>query len=219
VAKLGADAIRAYLMFVGPWALGGEWSDSGIVGMSRWLNRMWNLVETGYVGQTALPKAEKELRHLVHKTTKKVTEDLEKFRYNTMLASLMEFTNYLSKVQEARDVSAGLWQEAIVYLLLLLAPSVPHLAEELWTRTGHPYSIHNQSWPRFDEELAKEEEITLAIQINGRLRDKLLVPASVAEEEAKEQALGRERVQVYTRDREIARIIYVPRRVVNIVVR
>ncbi len=219
VAKLGADAIRAYLMFVGPWALGGEWSDSGIVGMSRWLNRMWNLVETGYAGQTALPKAEKELRHLVHKTTKKATEDLEKFRYNTMLASLMEFTNYLSKVQEARNVSAGLWQEAIAYLLLLLAPSAPHLAEELWTRTGHPYSIHSQSWPRFDEDLAKEEEITLAIQINGRLRDKLLVPASIAEEEAKEQALGRERVQVYTRGREIARIIYVPRRVVNIVVR
>jgi leucyl-tRNA synthetase len=179
---------------------------------------VWNLVEGGYVGQATLPKAEKELRHLVHKTIKKVTEDLERFRFNTMLACLMEFTNHLSRVQEAKNVSGQLWQEAIGYLLLLLAPSAPHLTEELWARTGRPYSVHNQSWPSFDEELAKEEEITLAIQINGKLRDKLLVPASIGAEEAKEQALERERVQVHTRDREIARVIYVPKRVVNIVV-
>jgi len=218
VAGLGADAVRTYLMFVGPWALGGEWSDSGIVGMSRWLNRVWNLVEGGYAGQAALPKAEKELRHLVHKTIKKVTEDLERFRFNTMLACLMEFTNHLSRMQEAKNVSGQLWQEAIGYLLLLLAPSAPHLTEELWAQTGRPYSVHNQSWPSFDEELAKEEEITLAIQVNGKLRDKLLVPASIGAEEAKEQALERERVQVHTRDRKIARVIYVPKRVVNIVV-
>ncbi len=219
VAELGADAVRAYLMFIGPWALGGEWSDSGIVGMSRWLNRVWSLVERGYTSLAVRPKAEKELRHIVHKTVKKVTEDLEKFRFNTMLASLMEFTNLLSKVQEGRNISASLWQEAIAHLLLLLAPSAPHLTEELWVRAGHPYSIHNQPWPQFDEEIAKEEEITLAIQINGKLRDKLVVPASITGAKAEELALGRERVKAYTGGRKVSNVIYVPQRVVNIVVR
>ena len=219
VAELGADAVRGYLMFVGPWELGGEWSDSSIVGISRWLNRVWSLIETGYTSQDVEPKAEKGLHHVIHKTIKKVTKDLEKFRFNTMLASLMEFTNYLSKVQEAKNISISLWQEAITYLLLLLAPTAPHLAEELWARTGHPYSIHNQSWPRWDEELAKEEEITLVIQINGKLRDKLIVPASITEIEAKELALERERVRTYTSNKKIAKIIYVPKRVINIVAR
>ena len=219
VAELGADAVRGYLMFIGPWDLGGEWSDSSIVGISRWLNRVWSLIETGYTSQDVEPKAEKGLHHVIHKTIKKVTKDLEKFRFNTMLASLMEFTNYLSKVQEAKNISNSLWQEAITYLLLLLAPTAPHLAEELWARTGHPYSIHNQSWPRWDEELAKEEEITLVIQINGKLRDKLIVPASITEIEARELALEREQVRTYTSNKKIAKIIYVPKRVINIVAR
>ena len=219
VAELGADAVRGYLMFIGPWELGGEWSDSGIAGISRWLNRVWSLVETGYASQAVKPGAGKELLHTIHKTIKKVSEDLKKFRFNTMLASLMEFTNYLSKVKESGNVATSLWQEAITYLLLLLAPTAPHLAEELWARTGHAYSIHNQSWPKWDEKLAKEEEITLVIQINGKLRDKMLVPASIAEAKAKELVVERERVKAYTEGKRIDKIIYVPGRVVNIVVK
>jgi leucyl-tRNA synthetase len=219
VAELGADAVRGYLMFIGPWEMGGEWSDSGIVGISRWLNRVWSLVETSYISQSTQPGAEKELRHLTHKTIRKVTEDLERFRFNTMLASLMELSNYLSKVKEIGAVSNSLWQETITYLLLLLAPTAPHLAEELWSRTGHPYSIHNQSWPKWDEKLTREEEVTLVIQINGKLRDKLTVPASVTEAEARELALGRERVKAYTEGKNIANIIYVPGRLVNLVTR
>jgi leucyl-tRNA synthetase len=217
VAELGADTVRGYLMFIGPWELGGEWSDSGIVGISRWLDRVWSLVETSYVSQSTQPKAGMELRHITHKTIKQVTEDLEKFRFNTMLASLMELTNYLSKIKEIGTVSDSLWQESITYLLLLLAPTAPHLAEELWERTGHPYSIHNQSWPQWDEQLVQEEEFTLVIQINGRLRDKLTVPASITETEARELALGRERIKAYTRDKKIANIICVPGRLVNII--
>jgi len=218
VAELGADAVRAYLMFIGPWELGGEWSDRGIVGISRWINRVWSLVEKGYTSQTIEPESEKELRHIIHKTTKKVTEDLANFRFNTMLASLMEFTNHLTKVRTQGDVSVSLWREAINYFLLLLAPTAPHLAEELWTRTEHPYSIHNQSWPKFDAELAKEEQITLAIQINGKLRDKVLVPASISEAEVKESVLARQRVKVYIDGKKILNTIYVPRRIINIVV-
>ena len=221
VAELGADAVRGYLMFIGPWDLGGEWNDRGIVGVSRWLDRVWSLVTTDYVPTrrgVVDPEAEKKFLHSTHKTIKEVTADLEKFRFNTMLASLMEFSNYLSKVKESGVVSDALWREAISYFLPLLAPTAPHLAEELWTRTGHPYSIHNQPWPEYDEELAREEEITLVIQVNGKLRDKVLVPASVSEVEAKELALGRERVKAYTDGKKLTRVIYVPKRVVNIVV-
>ena len=217
VRELGADAVRAYLMFIGPWGLGGEWSDSGLVGMSRWLNRIWRLVGVGYAGKASVPEADRELRRLTHKTIRKASEDLEKLRFNTMLACLMEFTNYLSKVQEARSVSTPAWEAAITYLLLLLAPTAPHLAEELWARTGHPYSIHNQSWPEYDTELAKDKEITLVVQVNGKLRDKLVVPASIGEAEAKELALGRQRVQAYTNVKGITKVIYVPERLVNVV--
>jgi leucyl-tRNA synthetase len=218
VAELGADAVRGYLMFIGPWELGGEWNDRGIVGVSRWLNRVWSLVTTDYTNNIIDPEAEKEFLHLTHKTIKKVTADLEKFRFNTMLASLMEFSNYVSKIKESRVVSNTLWREAIKYFLLLLAPTAPHLTEQLWERTGYPYSIHNQPWPEYDEELAKEEEITLVIQVNGKLRDKVLVPASISEVEAKELALGRERVKAYINGKKLTTVIYVPKRVVNIVV-
>ena len=217
VATLGADAVRAYLMFIGPWEMGGEWSDNGIVGISRWLNRVCSLIEAGYTSQDIELKAEKELRHITHRTIKKTTQDLERFRFNTMLAILMELTNYLSKVQEVRNISSSLWHETITYLLLLLAPTAPHLAEELWGRTGHPYSIHNHSWPKWDEELAREEEITLAIQINGKLRDKIIVPASITETEARALTLERERVRARTDGKKINNIIFVPGRVINIV--
>jgi leucyl-tRNA synthetase len=147
-----------------------------------------------------------------------VTADLEKLRFNTMLASLMEFSNYLSKVKESGMVSNSIWQEAISYFLLLLAPTAPHLAEELWSITGHSYTIHNHPWPDYNQKLAKEEEITLVIQVNGKLRDKLLVPASISEVEAKELALSRERVKAYINGKKLTRVIYVPKRVVNIVV-
>jgi leucyl-tRNA synthetase len=218
VAKLGADAVRGYLMFVGPWELGGEWNDRGIVGVSRWLNRVWSLVTTDYNSRAVDNEAEKELLHLTHKTIKEVTADLAKFRFNTMLSSLMEFSNYLSKVKETGVVSDSLWRETISDFLLLLAPTAPHLAEELWSETGHHYSIHNRPWPEYDEELAREEEITLVIQVNGKLRDKVVVPASITEVEAKELALSRERVKAYIDGKKLTKVIYVPRRVVNIVV-
>ena len=217
VEEMGADTVRAYLMFVGPWDQGGEWSDNGIVGMSRWLNRVWNLVAADYSERSVTPDAEKELKRIIHKTIKKVTNDMERFHFNTMLAALMEFTNYLGKVQEQGEVSVSTWQESVADLLLLLAPTAPHLTEELWVMKGYPYSIHNQPWPAWDEELAKEEEVTLVVQINGKLRDKVIVPVSITEAEARELALGRDKIKSYTQDGNITKIIYVPQRLVNIV--
>jgi len=224
VAELGADAVRAYLMFLGPWEQGGEWNDSGISGISRWLNRVWSLILEGYecreeASSAARGKAQRELARIVHQTIRKVTNDLEKIRFNTMIAALMEFTNHLARAKEAAHVTDSAWKEAIDTLLLLLAPTAPHLAEELWQRTGHNYSIHNQSWPQWDEELAKDEEITLIVQVNGKLRDRITVPASITEAEAKQKALDSQRIKAYLEGKKVLKIIYVPGRLVNLVVK
>jgi leucyl-tRNA synthetase len=223
VSELGADAVRAYLMFIGPWEQGGEWNDSGISGVSRWLNRVWNLMggysQGGEVSPTVGKKAERQLSRLTHQTIKKVTEDMEKLRFNTMLAALMEFTNYLTRVKEEGVVNLSHWGEAIDTLLLLLAPTAPHLAEELWQQRGHSYSIHNQNWPRWDEALAKDEEVTLVVQVNGKLRDRIMVPASITEAQAKQLALESRRLRVHLEGKEVINIVYVPGRLVNLVVR
>jgi leucyl-tRNA synthetase len=219
VEELGADAVRAYLMFIGPWEQGGEWDDSGISGISRWINRVWKLVLEPYEVRSTDEKAHAELMRAVHQTIRKVTNDLERLRFNTMIAALMELTNYLTKVKETGNVAESDWEETITNLLLLLAPTAPHLAEELWQRTGHEYSVHNQHWPQWDEELAREEEITLVVQINGKLRDRIIVPASITEAEAKEKVMESSRVQAHLEGKEILKTIYVPGNLVNMVVR
>ncbi len=227
VTEMGADTVRAYLMFIGPWEQGGDWNDSGIGGMYRWLNRVWNLPLEPYVtnekaiaaDNSASEKSQRDLQRAVHRTIRKVTQDIERMRFNTMLAFLMEYTNFLAKVKEEGLVTYTDWESAIDTLLLLIAPTAPHLAEELWQRTEHPYSIHNHSWPKWDEELAKEEEITLVIQVNGKLRDRLTVPVTITEDEAKKLALERERVKAYLEGTTLIKIIYVPQRLVNIVLK
>ncbi|MFC1914814.1 leucine--tRNA ligase [Chloroflexota bacterium] len=232
VSELGADTVRAYLMFVAPWEQGGEWNDSGISGISRWLNRLWKLVLGEYEQKNVDPvpkkmqskkidvdEAERALLRIVHQTIGKVTADFEKLKFNTMISTLMEFTNYLAKAGEEGAVSVSLWHQSIDTLLLLLAPTAPHLAEELWQQTGHDYSIHNQRWPQWDKELAEDEEITLVIQVNGKLRDRIAVPASITEAEARQMVEKSERVATYLGDKEIVDIIYVPGRLVNLVVK
>ncbi|MDP2728683.1 MAG: leucine--tRNA ligase, partial [Dehalococcoidia bacterium] len=224
VTSMGADTVRAYLMFVGPWEQGGDWNDKGIAGIHRWLNRVWRLTLAPPEGITREEEEgeglhPKILRHMTHRTIQKVTEDLERFRFNTMLAALMELTNYLNKVKESALYGTDAWHDAIQSLLLMLAPAAPHLVEELWERTGQPYSIHQQSWPTWDLAIAAEEEFTLVIQVNGKLRDRVVVPASIAEEEVRELVLGRRRVQAYMNGRDLQRFIYVPGRLVNLVIR
>jgi len=227
VSELGADAVRAYLMFIAPWEQGGEWDDRGISGISRWLNRVWKLVLEPYKmnvgavaeGKLAEEKAQRDLQRITHQTIRKVTADLEGLRFNTMVAALMEFTNYLVRVKEMGVVTESAWNGSVDTLLLLLAPSAPHLAEELWQSTGHEYSIHNQRWPQWDEELAKDEETTLVGQVNGKLRDRIIVPASITEAEAGQLALKSPRVKAYLEGREIVNTIYVPQRLINLVVR
>jgi len=219
VSDMGADAVRAYLMFVGPWEQGGDWNDSGIGGMGRWFNRIWMLAGDAYRPGAPQAEAEKELQRLMHQTIRKVTEDMERLRFNTMLAALMEYTNALAKIKDAGSVAPRTWDGAIATLLLLLAPTAPHLTEELWAMAGHPYSIHNQAWPKWDAALAKEDEITLVVQVNGKLRDRITVPASISEAAAKEAAQSSDKVQAFLTGKSVAQVIYVPGKLVNLVVR
>jgi leucyl-tRNA synthetase len=216
-AELGVDTVRAYMMFIAPWDQGGEWDDSGISGISRWLNRVWHLVLDEY--KPSGSQGEEELVRMTHQTIKKVTEDIDKLRLNTMVAAFMEFTNFLAKVKEAGSTSTSAWDSSIKTLLLLLAPTAPHLAEELWQKIGLKYSIHNQSWPEWDEALVTSDEFTLVVQVNGKVRDRLTVPVSVTEDEARKLALGQEKVKPYVKGREVMKVIYVPGKLINFVVR
>ncbi|MCD6290254.1 MAG: leucine--tRNA ligase [Anaerolineae bacterium] len=221
VKQYGADTVRAYLMFIGPWDQGGPWNPQGIEGVHRFLNRVWALVvEPGpEAGGKPEDAALTELRRMTHKTIKRATQDIEAFKFNTMLAALMSFTNYLTKAKGTAVYGTPEWDEAIRNLLLLMAPLTPHIAEELWARTGGEYSIHQQSWPTWEEELTKEETITLVVQVNGRVRDRVEAPADITKEQAKELALASKGAQRHTAGKEIVKIIYAPGRLVNIVVR
>ena len=215
----GADVVRAYLMFLGPWDQGGDWTDTGINGISRWTNRLWDLFQRdpSELPNTVNDSDAADTRRKLHQTIEKVYTDLDRFKFNTSIATLMEFTNHLSQAWNSNSVDADLWRECTENFLLLLAPFVPHLAEELWERNGHPYSIHNQSFPKWDPALTAEETITLVIQVNGRLRDRLQAPASITEDAVKEIALASPRVQTHTQDKQIRKLIYVPGRLINIV--
>ena len=219
VNELGVDTVRAYMMFMGPWEQGGEWFDTGISGVSRWLNRIWKLALEEYQPKINDATAMKELERITHQIIKKITGDMDRLRFNTMIAALMEYTNYLNKVKESANVTNDVWQNSIEKLVIMIAPTAPHLAEELWHRTGHKYSIHNQLWPKWDEELAKEDEITLVVQVNGKLRDRITIPASITEEEAKKMSQASEKIKPFIQGQKVVNIIYVPGKLVNIVVR
>jgi leucyl-tRNA synthetase len=220
VTRDGADTVRLFLMFVGPWDQGASWSTTGIQGMSRWLNRVWGLAtrsaaEHDWKGDA---QAIEELERTTHKTVKRVTASLEKFSFNTAIAAMMEFTNELQKYWDGNAVSEGAWKASIERLLVLIAPFTPHVAEELWEATGRSYSIHQQSWPAYDAEKAKDAEVTLIIQVNGKLRDKCAVPASVTEEQATALALKSEKVAPLLEGKQVRKVIYVPGKLVNVVV-
>ena len=219
VAEYGADTVRGYLMFGWRWDQGGPWDPQGIQGVYRWLHRIWTLVlAPKNVPGEASDEQIAELQRVTHQTIQSVTQDMEEFSFNTAIARLMEYTNALQKAKRIAVLGTTAWDEAITTLLLLIAPSCPHIAEELWQRIGHPYSIHQQPWPEFDPELAAEEMITLVVQVNGKLRARMEVSADISEKKAKEAALADENVQRHIEDRKVRRLIYVPGRLVNVVV-
>jgi leucyl-tRNA synthetase len=219
VARYGADTIRGYLMFAFRWDQGGPWDSQGIQGVVRWLNDVWYLImnPAPKPDGKAADKDVRALRRKVHQTIQRVTEGFETFSFNTAIAALMELKNDMADMKSTPVTQTDAWTEAVETMLKLMAPFTPFIVEELWAKIGNPYSIHEQSWPAFDPEAAKEESITLIVQVNGKVRDRIEVPAGISEEDAKAHALASEHVQNRLEGREPKKIIYVPGRLVNVV--
>jgi leucyl-tRNA synthetase len=218
VARYGADVFRCYLMFIGPWDEGGPFGLKGISGVERWMNRVWNVILSDPAFDSEDAATTRGLRRLTHTTVRRATEDIEGFRFNTLIAALMEMVNGMTQARNAGPVDRDAWKEATESLLLMLAPLAPHVAEELWERTGRAYSIHTHSWPAWDVDMARQDEVTLVVQVNGKVRDRIQVAIGIGEAQAKELALASPLVQKYMDGVAIRRVIYVPGKLVNVVV-
>jgi leucyl-tRNA synthetase len=237
VHRYGADTVRLFLMFMGPWDQGGPWSPTGIGGVHRFLNRVWTLLldahgrEPGDPESGSLPAGESEadaraaVRSAAHKTLRDVTADYEAFRFNTMIAKLMELANTLFRYRGTAAAGTPEWDEAIRLLLLMLAPASPHITEELWSRrqadAGRPWtSIHIESWPAVDEAAVLETTHEIPVQVNGKLRDKVVVAADSTPAEIEAAVLAREKIQAILGGRTPDRIVVAGGgKLVNIVLR
>jgi leucyl-tRNA synthetase len=209
----GADAFRLYEMFMGPLEAVKPWSTRSIEGVDRFLNRLWRLLitEQGLNPRLQEVPVEDELRRLLHATVKKVTDDTEALRFNTAISAMMVLLNKLEDVQP-------LPRQAVETLVLLLSPYAPHLCEELWERLGHRESLAGEPWPSFDPAALVTEELVLVVQVNGKVRDRITVPADASDEQLRGIILGNARVKKFLNGQPIKQFIVVPKRLINIVV-
>ena len=222
IARYGADTTRLFILFAAPPEKDLDWKEEGVEGCFRFLNRLWRLF------QEAQPRAQGEsrregptpqevaFRRQTHRAIKKVTEDIERFHFNTAIAAVMEWINYLYDALK-EEISPELWREALETLCLLLHPFVPHITEELWEALGREPGLIDHPWPRYDPEAVRAAEILIIVQVNGKVRDRITVPADADEEEIKQRALETQGVKRHTQGKEIRRVIYVSKRLVNVV--
>lgn len=221
VEKFGADALRAYEMFISDFTVATPWQIDGLAGTHRWLTRVWNLFLEP--ARENLPQANDEqiklLRRALHQTLKKVEDDINAFAFNTVVSSLMTLTNVLVKAKDTAWYPDAVWGEAMKTLLLMLAPIAPFMAEEIWARLGGAYSIHQQKYPVYDTDAAKQETFTLVVQVNGKVRGKIELPVGVSQEGAKQKAFDDANVKKWIEGKNIERVLYVPGRLMNVVVK
>lgn len=210
IKNFGADTLRMYLMFLAPFEYGGDFRDAGIMGVKRFLDRVWKM---GTADSFAKPAAEnKKIKQALHATIKKVTEDIAELRYNTAISAMMILLNEFEA--DAKNVTKCDFEN----FLKLIAPLAPHISEELWRNVlGNKKSIHREKWPEYDKNLVKAETFTLIIQVNGKVRDSIEVPAEISREEAEKLALNREKIKNIVEQASVKKVIYVPGRLVNIV--
>ncbi len=217
VDAYSADALRVYEMFMAPFDQDIAWSTEGLNGAWRFLNRVWNLYgETYYQGADSIGE-DPQLQRMLHKTIRKVGERIEAFRLNTMVSALMELVNFLGDRQRTNAWQTATFHQALDILLLLLAPSAPHMADELWHITGHAGSVHQQTWPVWDEALARDEIIQVPVQVNGKLRGVVEVSSEAGPEEVQQAALSQARIQQHVAGQKIDKLIFVSGKVLNIV--
>lgn len=213
----GADTIRIMELFIGPWNQMANWSVEGVGGAHRFLQRIWTLVaefneSDGGTGESV------EIPKVMHQTIKKVSEDFQSLSFNTAIAALMECVNELYRIKAKDNYGATEWQWAIETLLQLLAPVAPHISEELWEQLGQDESIHISEWPKYDEKYLVQDEITVAIQVNGKLRGEIQVAPDAGEESVVSAAKSNDKVAPHLKDKEIRKTIYVAGKIVNFVV-
>ncbi|MGA2192136.1 MAG: leucine--tRNA ligase, partial [Nitrospirota bacterium] len=228
IKEYGADTARIFSLFAAPPEKDLEWSDQGVDGSFRFLSRVWRLVrdnhellKKGVPPITGEPSAVvKELRRATHKTIKKVTEDIERFHFNTAIAAVMELINTLYQFEIIADdpYSAAAFREAVESTVLLLAPFAPHVASEIWETIGKGTPLEDMPWPEYDPELIKSDEILIVLQVNGKVRGRITVPAGADEEYIKEYALKQDRVRQFLGGKDPKKIIYVKSKLLNIVV-
>ena len=219
VEKYGTDSVRAYLMFLGPWDRGGDWSDSGINGIYRWLNRIWEMLTTRYHENEVLETESINLSQISNKTTKDILNGMRNFKFNTSIATLMEYSNNLSKIKKNGTVSNSDWIDACKRLLIHLSPICPHISEEIWNIMGNKNSIHLQINPTYNEDLIETSSFTLIIQVNGKLRDQVELEKNTSKEEIKKYLYNSKKIQNYIAGKKIIKEIYIENKLVNLVVK
>ena len=220
----GADALRVYEMFIAPYDMDAPWDPRGVPGTYRFLNRAWNLVQE-FVDKNlndslgANEKTAQELLRLTHLTIKKVTRDIEDEKFNTAVASMMEMVNGLYKIKESQEIDmSDEWRFALESLIQILAPFAPHITEELWHEMGHDDTVHVGRWPKWDEKYLKSSVMTIIVQVNGKLRAKLELPSDMDKQGVEAAALADENVQKFINNKPPKKMVYVPGKLVNIVV-
>jgi leucyl-tRNA synthetase len=211
VERYGADSLRMYELFVGPPELDSEWDDRGIDGVYRFINKVWKLIVDN---KDSYVEATKEMERARHQLIYEITTRMNDFHFNTVVSGFMEYTNKLSEIART---SKGLDKDTIDTLIILLAPFIPHTAEELWELTGHNDSVFKQEWPVYDKEKMKEDTVEIVIQINGKVRDKIEVNVGEAKETVIEKS--KDAVKDKIEGKNIIKEIYVPGKIVNLVVK
>ncbi len=231
VRKFGADTVRLFCLFASPPEKDLEWSEQGVEGSFRFLNRVWRLVEewpgisrkVPWPSNEDVPENLRALRRKTHLAIKRVTEDIDnRFHFNTAISAVMELVNFLYQGEEnwkgADSLTLGALREALESVVNLLSPIVPHICEELWETLGHPEIVAHVPWPLYDPELLKDEEVLIVIQVNGKLRSRVTVGVHASEAEVKETILANPRVQEIIKDQPIKKFIWVPQKLVNLVI-
>jgi len=231
IGKYGADTARMFILFAAPPERDLEWSEQGVEGCFRFLGRVWRLVAQyeSALGKDRnassqfsrdLDAAARKMRFNIHTAIKRVTNDIGiRFNFNTAISSIMELVNALYLYKEQQEVDPAVAREGIEAVLKLLAPFAPHITEELWSQTGHAGSIHQESWPLVDESALVQDEITIVLQVNGKVRDKVQVPAEISAGELEKLLLASDKVKQYVEGKTVAKVVTVPGKLVNIVVR
>ncbi|MDM0994333.1 leucine--tRNA ligase [Clostridium perfringens] len=226
IKEYGADVFRMYLMFGFAYTEGGAWSDDGIKSVNRFVERIERIIDTareaiskGENNKTTMDKAEKELNYWRHNTIKSVTDDTDKLQFNTAIARMMEFINALSKYTQEKEMNLDFLKDVVSDYLRLLAPFAPHFSEEQWSLLGNSYSIFNEAWPKFDPKALVKDEVEIAIQVNGKIKNKIMVSSDLDEEGIKAAALADEKIIASTEGKTVLKVIVIKGRLVNIVVK